>query len=251
MSIGEREQTLNTKHSVLPVVLCAAVLLAGCAPQARVGDLQTESQSIELGDAESVRVEITFGAGDLEVSSGAADLLEADFAYNVAMLKPEVDYSDGKLVISQPDTQGFPDLRGISDFRNEWDLRLNEEAPMDMSIDAGGGTIDLRLAELSLTRLDIELGACEGTVDLSGDWERDLDAVINVGAANIVVLLPSDVGVRVEVDAGPTAIQTSGLSKDGNVYTNDAYGESAVTVQLHLETGIGRINLVVEEAADS
>jgi hypothetical protein len=248
MSIEGRKQTVKTKHYLLLVVLCAAVLLAGCAPRARVGNLQTESQSIELGDAESVRIEITFGAGDLEVSSGAADLLEADFAYNVAMLKPEVDYSDGQLVISQPDTQGFPDLRGISDFRNEWDLRLNEVAPIDLSIDAGGGAIDLRLAELSLTRLDIELGACEGTVDLSGDWERDFDAVINVGAANILVFLPSDVGVRVEVDAGPTAIQTSGLSKDGNVYTNDAYGESAVTVRLHLETGIGLVNMEVVEA---
>jgi hypothetical protein len=247
MSIGEREQTLNTKHSVLPVVLCAAVLLAGCAPQARVGDLQTESQSIELGDAESVRVEITFGAGDLEVSSGAADLLEADFAYNVAMLKPEVDYSDGKLVISQPDTQGFPDLRGISDFRNEWDLRLNEEAPIDLSIDAGGGAIDLRLAELSLTRLDIELGACEGTIDLSGEWDRGVDVTIDVGAANIIVLLPSDFGVRIVVDAGPTIIQTSGLTKVGDAYTNAAYDASEPALQVSLETGIGQVSLEVVE----
>jgi hypothetical protein len=239
---------VKTKHSLLLVVLCAAVLLAGCAPRARVGDLQTESQSIELVDAEAVRVEITFGAGDLEVSSGAAELLEADFNYNVVMLKPEVDYSDGKLVISQPDTQGFPDLRGISDFRNEWDLRLNEEAPIDLSIDAGGGAIDLRLAELSLTRLEIELGACEGTIDLSGDWERDFDAVIDVGAANIVVLLPSEIGVRVEVNAGPTLVETSGLIKDGNVYTNDAYGVSEATLHVSLETGIGQVKLEVVEA---
>jgi hypothetical protein len=239
---------MKASHVLLLLTLIAAMTIAGCAPQARVGDLQTESQSIELVDAEAVRVEITFGAGDLQVTSGADELLEADFTYNVAMLKPEVEYSDGRLVISQPDTQGFPDLRGISDFRNEWDLRLNEEAPIDLSIDAGGGAIDLRLAELSLTRLEIQLGATEGTIDLSGGWEGDLDATIDVGAANIRVLLPRDIGVRVEVDAGPTAVQTTGLSRDGDFYVNDAYGESGVTLRLHLETGIGLVSLEVVDA---
>jgi hypothetical protein len=248
MSIGERGQTLNTKHSLLPVVLCAAVLLAGCSSNARVGALQTESQSVELGDAKSVRVEILMGAGELAVSGGAEELLEGDFAYNVAELKPDLEYTNDTVVVRQPEGIGLPVLENIEEFQNEWRLRLNDEVPMDLTVDMGAGSITLQMGDLSLTRLEVTLGACEGTVDLRGDWAHDLDVTIDVGAANISVLLPSDVGVRVEVDAGPTAIQTSGLSKDGNVFTNDAYGESAVTVQLRLETGIGRVKLEVVEA---
>jgi N-terminal domain of toast_rack, DUF2154 len=248
MSIGERRQTVKTKHSLLLVVLCAAVLLAGCRPSARVGALQTESHSVELGDATSVRVEILMGAGELAVSGGAEELLEADFAYNVAELKPEVEYGNDTLTVRQPEGIGLPVLENIEDFQNEWGLRLNDEVPMELTVDMGAGSTTLQLGGLSLTQLEVTLGACEGTVDLTGDWASDLDAVIDVGAANIVVLLPSDVGVRVEVDAGPTAIQTSGLSKDGNVYTNDAYRESAVTVQLRLETGVGRVSLEIVDA---
>lgn len=251
MSIGERGQTLNTKHSVLPVVLCAAVLLAGCGYGPGVGALRSASQSVELDDAESVRAEILFGAGNLQVAGGTEKLLEADFAYNVAELKPEVRYSDGTLVVRQPEVRGLPDLRGISNFRNEWDLRLYDDVPMELTVDMGSGAFDLQLAGLSLTRLEVNLGACEGTIDLRGDWERDLDIRIDVGAGDIRVLLPSDVGVRVEVNAGPTAIQTSGLTKEGSGYTNAAYGVSEVTLQVDLSAGIGRINLVVEEAADS
>ena len=66
---------------------------------------------------------------------------------------------------------------------------------------------------------------------------------------NITVRLPRDVGARVEVDAGPNTIEATGLTQDGNVYTNAAYGVSEVTLQVDLEAGIGQINLEVEEAA--
>jgi hypothetical protein len=61
--------------------------------------------------------------------------------------------------------------------------------------------------------------------------------------------LPRDVGVRVKVEAGPHTIETTDLTQDGDVYTNAAYGVSDVTMQIDLETGIGQINLEVEEAA--
>ena len=120
---------------------------------------------------------------------------------------------------------------------------------MDLSVNVGGGTSDLQLAGLSLTRLNVTLGAGKSTVDLSGDWARDLDVTIDAGAANISVRLPRDVGVRVEVDAGPTRIEAPGLTQDGDVYTNAAYGVSPVTMQVDLEAGIGRVNLEVEDAA--
>jgi hypothetical protein len=97
---------------------------------------------------------------------------------------------------------------------------------------------------LSLTGLDISLGASESTVDLSGDWAQDLNASIEAGAAAITVRLPKDVGVRVVVDRGPTVIEAPGLTKDGNTYTNAAYGTSDVTLQIDLQAGIGAINLL-------
>ena len=231
----------------LALVLLVSLLLASCAPGVKVGTLRTESQSVELGDAKSVRVEIDFGAGDLKLTGGADKLLEADFNYNVARLKPVVEYTDGTLVVRQPDVSGLPVLRDIADYRNEWDLRLNDEVPIDLSVDMGGGTSDLQLTGLSLTGLNVSLGAGKSTVDLSGEWTRDLDVSIDTGAADINVRLPRDVGVRVEVERGASIVEASSLTQDGNVYTNAAYGASAVTLQVNMEAGIGRINLEVEE----
>lgn len=238
---------MKTDHFLIALVFFAALLMDGCAPRAKVGALRTESQSVELGDAKSVHVQIYLGAGDLELTGGAEKLLEADFTYNVAKLKPELGYRDGTLVLRQPDVKGLPDFRGITDYRNKWGLRLNDEVSMDLSVDIGAGTSDLQLAGLSLTGLNVSLGAGKYTVDLSGDWARDLDVTIDAGAANVSVRLPKEVGTRVKVEAGPHAIEATGLKRDGDVYTNAAYGVSGVTLHVDMETGIGQINLEVED----
>ncbi len=231
----------------LALVLLGALLLAGCSSRLRVGELKTESQSVELGDAKPVNVEINFGAGDLRVNGGAEKLLEANFTYNVARLKPEVEFTDDTLIVRLPEDKGLPAFGDIADFRNEWDLRLNNEVPMDLSVNVGAGTSDLKLAGLSLTGLDIHLGASESTVDLSGNWVRDLDITIEAGVGDVTVRLPKDIGVRVEVETAIGTMDAPGLKQDGNVYTNAAYGVSDVTLQIKLEAGIGQINLEVTD----
>ena len=238
---------MKTNRVLIIFVLVGAMLLTSCNPALRVGALQTESQSVKLGDAKTVSVNINFGAGALDVTGGAEDLLDADFNYNVDKIKPQVEYADGKLVVSQPETKGMPAMLGITDFRNEWNLRLNDGVSMDLNVDVGAGTSNLKLSGLSLSGLDITLGAAQGTIDLSGEWAHDLDVTIDAGASNISVLLPKGVGVRIVVDRGPTVIDTQGLTQDGDVYTNAAYGVSGVTLQIDLQAGIGMINLLESE----
>jgi hypothetical protein len=263
---------MNRKRYVFASLLVIVVVLfaaTGCDRGARVGDLLTKSETIELGDAESVSVEIEMGAGELDMSGGAGELLEATFTYNVDELDPEVTYGDGKLIVQHADIKaGIGTFFDLDDYRNEWDLRFNEDLPMEMSIDMGAGRTDLKLGSLALTRLDInagagdvdldlsgsqsltrldfDMGAGELTLDLTGDWQDDLDATIRGGVGELTLRLPSDVGVRVDVDTGVGDVDTSGLTKDGDTYTNDAYGESEVTLNINIDAGIGEINLDVE-----
>ncbi len=254
-----------TSLLVFAVVLFAAT---GCGEGARVGDLQTESETVELGDAESVSVDIDMGAGELDVSGGAGNLLEATFTYNVDELDPTVTYSNGRLVVGHGDVKaGIGSFFDLDDYRNEWDLRFGDGIPMEMTIDLGAGRVDLTLGSLAMTRLDInagagdvdldlsgsqtlnrldfDMGAGELTLDLTGDWQDDLDAAIRGGVGALNLKLPSDVGVRVEVDGGIGGVDTSGLTKDGDFYTNDAYGESDVTLHIDIDGGVGQINLDV------
>ncbi len=240
---------MKTNRLFIALVLIGVLLLTSCGAAARVGELRTESQSVKLGDAKSVSVDVEFGAGVLELAGGGKNLMDADFTYNVAKIKPEVTYTDGTLVVRQPETNGFPSVLGIGGFRNEWGVRLDDKVPMNLHVGVGAGTGNLHLGSLSLTQLDVTFGAAAGTIDLGGDWTHDLAITIDAGAGDLTVRLPRDVGVRIDVDRGATWIDTIGLTQDGNIYTNAAYGVSTVTLQIDLKTGIGVVNLDVEEAA--
>jgi hypothetical protein len=47
----------------------------------------------------------------------------------------------------------------------------------------------------------------------------------------------------VRARGGIGEIRAGELKKDGDIYTNDAYGKSPVTLQVEVEGGIGQINL--------
>jgi N-terminal domain of toast_rack, DUF2154 len=67
------------------LLMLASVFLGSCGAQGQqVGEMQRQSESVDLENAQSARVELRMGAGELNVSGGADALMEADFAYNVS-----------------------------------------------------------------------------------------------------------------------------------------------------------------------
>jgi hypothetical protein len=253
--------------------LLVVVLLAvtGCGINSvDIGALQSDSEVVELGAAEEVTAEIAMGAGRLEIDGGASDLMEAQFTYNVEEWKPVVSYdvSDGfgRLKVDQPDSREVP--LDMGELRYEWDLRFNEAVPIDMEITLGAGDSQLELDNLTLNSLrfeggagdvaidlsgstlrdlDVRMGAGDVAVDLSGKWHQDLAADMKGGLGRATVFLPNDVGVRVTVQGGLGQVNAAGMNKNGDVYTNDAYGESEVTLEIDIEGGVGEINLELGE----
>ena len=57
------------------------------------------------------------------------------------------------------------------------------------------------------------------------------------------VYLPENVGVRVEVDKGIGSVDARGMRKSGSIYTNDAFGEAEITIDVRIDAGIGSISL--------
>jgi hypothetical protein len=217
-------------------------LTVGCAP-VPVGDIRLDHQKVALDGAKSARVDIRIGAGALRVTGGTASLLEADFIYNVPEWKPEISYEvrnqEGSLRVHQPGAGGIP----LGNVKHEWNLVLNNEIPMRLDIELGAGQSDLFLGELALSELEVKTGVGETTVDLTGGWNRDLNAKIKGGIGQLNLRLPSATGARVETGKAIGSVQVSGLRKDGDAYVNDTFGRSKSTLRVRIEAGIGEIRV--------
>ena len=238
---------------ILSIVMMAAtaVLAGACSTQGggtqqEVGKMQHDSKSVDPENADSASAQLKMGAGELNLTGGADQLMEAEFSYNVSEWKPMVSYDvsgkKGDLVVKQGSANGG-DLSGGA--RNEWDISMNDEVPTDLVVRLGAGESDLDLDSLTLTGVDVRMGAGKTTVDLTGDYAQSFDTSIQGGVGEATVLLPSEVGVRAKAEGGLGTINAKGLKKVGDSYVNDAYGESDVNLSVDVQGGVGEINLEV------
>jgi hypothetical protein len=232
------------------LLVTGTVLAGACGTQPggtqQVGKMQRESKSVDPEDAQSARAQLKMGAGELNLTGGADQLMEGDFSFNVSDWKPKVSYDvrgdEGELVVRQGGSEGS-NLGGEA--RNEWEIRLNDEVPTDLVVQIGAGESDLDLDSLTLTGLDLQMGAGKTTVDLTGDYAQGFDASIQGGVGEATVMLPSGVGVKAKAQGGLGKINAEGLKRVGDSYVNNAYGESDVTLNVNVQGGVGQINLEV------
>jgi hypothetical protein len=234
-----------------------------------VGSVQTEYAIVELDGSESIRAEISLGAGLLKMAASDTELMEATIINNVSEWTPIVEYDVidevGYLGVRQP---GYVDSLpiGLDEIRCEWDLRLNRYVPLDLSITMGAGEGNLALSQLHLdslifrggaggvfidlsgstvSSLDIALGAGNITVDLSGERPGDLTAAIKGGLGRVNLILPESTGVLVRTQGVLKRINAPGFHWDNGLYTNDAFGQSHVSMAVDVEAGIGEITLEI------
>src|SRR5215212_11585475 len=208
---------------ILTIIMMAAtaILTEACGTQPggtqQVGKMQNESKYVDLKNADSVRAKLQMGAGELHISSGADQLMDGDFSYNVSEWKPKVSYEvngqKGELIVKQGSANSGS-LDGKA--RNEWDINLNEEVPTDLVVKMGAGESELDLDSLTLKGVDLQMGAGKSTVDLTGDYAKSFDATIEGGVGEVTVMLPSGVGVKAKAQGGLGKINAEGLKKVGD-----------------------------------
>jgi hypothetical protein len=195
----------------------------------------------QSGDETSnaMRLDISFGAGDLKLSSGAKDLVNGTATYNIPELKPQITEEDGSIRIEQGDFKldNFAALNGV---KNEWDLKLGD-SPMDLSIGAGAYDAKLDLGGLSLTSLTVKDGAAD--VNLSFPSPNPVEMSLfryETGASN----------VKLEKLANANFEALSFKSGAGD-YTLDFNGELKRSATVMVNTGLSNMILVIPDGVNA
>lgn len=230
---------------VLPVVALLTVV-AGCGDRNEpVGPEEHESRSVDLDNAERVRAMIKMAFGELTVRGGSKQLLDADFTYTGAALKPDVQYravgGGGDLTV---ETRAGSPTGGR--LKNRWDLQMNDKVPLDLRIELGAGEANINLGTMSMRSVDLTMGAGTLRLDLRGKPANDYSVRVRGGAGDATVYLPKDVGVSAKASGGLGDISAEGLHKSGDTYLNDAWDRASVRVRLDIQGGVGTIKLISE-----
>jgi hypothetical protein len=229
---------------LLAVVLTCAPFVTACAVSSRV-PTETETRGVDLDDAELVKVDMSMGAGELNVEGGAHKLMEGEFTFGPPTMKPLVDYqvrgTTGHLRIEDPSRRGF------SNAKERWDLKLNDTRPIDLQINVGAGESRLVLGSLNLRGIDIQMGVGQLTLDLAGIPTHDYDVNIRGGVGEARIHLPHDVGIVAEVKGGLGDVKTGPLVKRDGRYVSQHAESAATVVRFDIRGGIGAIHIIGDE----
>jgi hypothetical protein len=221
--------------------------IAGCTVNWE-GDLsqKTETVSIDRTKAEMVDVKVAMAAGEMQLSGGSAKLMEGKFTYTASgNMAPEVQYEDSSFRGRLSVTSRTKTTLG-NNHVNRWEIKLADDVRMDLNVSLGAGESKLNLGTLTLRSAKVNLGAGQVELDLRGPKKSSCDVEIRGGVGEATVWVPNDVGVVAEAKGGIGEVSVRGLTRDGDRWTNEAYGKSPVTLRLDVKGGIGQINIRAE-----
>jgi uncharacterized protein DUF2154 len=201
------------------------------------GPTITEQISVPVPQTGTTRLTLSFGAGELNISPGATQLVQGTAEYNVASFKPRVVTAGGFVEIKQGDLLTLP-ISG--DIKNKWDLKLGS-SPMDLTINAGAYTGTYRLGGLSLSSLTVKDGA--STVDLSFESSNPSD----------MTLLRYETGASTVSLTGLANANFSTMTFGGGAgeYTLDFSGSLKRPGTVTISTGLSNVILVIPDGTSA
>jgi hypothetical protein len=223
-----------------------AAILCGCAwDRVPTGETMHESKSVELSKSESARVDLKMGTGEMTITGGSPKLLDADFIYNVPAWKPSIETSSTSfrtdVKIEQPGGTNT-----VGNAENKWDLRLNDDTPLDIVARLGVGETHMNLGTLRVRSLRVTMGVGSLQVDLKGKLKNNCDVEIHGGVGEAVVLLPKTASISATATGGIGEITAEGLERREGRWFNPARDPAAPSIHIEIAGGVGNIRLVAE-----
>ena len=219
--------------ALVPLASMACGFTVDLPYQSKAGPEAKDSITVADPKLEETRVSLSFGAGDLNLSGGAENLVDGTALYNVRDLKPKVSTTDGTVEIKQGNFEGLPPFEGM---KNEWDLKFGK-MPMDLVISAGAYQGSFELGGLSLKSLSISDGASDVNLSFS---KPNLVAMSEFSYTTGA----SDVTMKGLVNANfNTFIFNSGA---GN-YTLDFSGDLQQDATVSIDCGFSDLTIVIPQ----
>jgi hypothetical protein len=113
-----------------------------------------------------------------------------------------------------------------------------------LDIDLGAASLEVSdLANANVSEVHVKGGVGSVTLGFGGTWTQDATVDVNVAFGKIEIRVPSEVGVRVEVQRFLAGFDHRGLEKRGNAYYSDNWDTAKYHLRVHAESVFGAIEI--------
>ena len=243
--VGRRSWLLSLAGVVLILaILAGALYFLG---------VDRMSGRIPTGERLSLPLESSVKQADIRLDAGAGSIRLKKMAEPVALLTGALPQADKATIVPDYSVEGDTArvvLRNTGgSYANpmasdsyQWDVELATGIPIALQIDMGAGEAALDLSGLTLSalRTSIAVGTTEVIFPATGSFTGSIDGAIG----QLTIIVPPGVGVRIRTDTGLTTVQArDGFEKRDGLYESSNYNSAEYRIDLTLRLAIGNIIL--------
>lgn len=224
------------------------------------------AQSGTLGDPARVSVEMSCGELAVSSASGSGWQLTGTSQDGTT---PLIDAAAERLDIRSPDVAGFGFWQG-----GDWSLTLPRDPALDLELTVNAGSAKLALDETHVTGLHVSVNAGDARINAAtSPGITGIDATVNAGsltvdlpapnavltgslsanAGSIQLCVPNEVPLRISASDNPLGSNnfgSRGLARNGDVWTNQAFGVGATGIDISASANLGSITLNPESGCE-
>jgi len=199
-------------------------------------------------DADRGDVGLRFGAGTLAIRalSDSSSFVEGTIEYGQYSAKAREDFGvqNGRASFSlEAQSPSLPGSIPGLNIGDRWDLKFTRRIPLDMSVDAGVGKVEIDLRDLKATTFSLKTGVGEVTVTVPAAAGKTRGSV-DMGIGSITVLVPHGVAAQIDVSRALCTVRVDKrFVRSGDIYETSDYDTATNKIELDITCAIGTITV--------
>ncbi len=236
------------------IIIIVLIIIAGSgfalrSPTARGAITRTRVQK-PLSGATSADIEIKMGVGTLCLSSlqDSSDLISGTVDTAVGEWLTEdfkIIADEAHLVLGTENRNVLFDFNffglGRQPARN-WDLMLNEDIPISLTVHTGVGESRIDLERILATDVEVRTGV--GRTDLTLPATGHAKVTLSGGVGETVIRIPKGVAASIRTKTGIGSVQIYGdYTRINDEYISPNFDTAENRVELEVKGGVGSIEI--------
>ena len=241
-------QAISFKTLIILLILVFLIpVLFAVNPQTK-NPFATDSLSISepLGSLAKSKIIIDLPTTNLNLkpaATGSNKLIEGKISFSKAANKPKVSreevFGQGVITISQESQTPLP---FISSLKNNTDLALSQQIPLELLIRTGAAQGNIDLGLLRVDYLEIDSQASNLKIIFGKLYSSR--AVLKTSASNIEIQIPTNIAARVKVDSKVKNISVPPrLEKSGDEYKTKDFDKAFSRLDIEISALAGSITI--------
>jgi hypothetical protein len=200
-----------------------------------------ETFFVPLGAAKSARFKFSHGAGQIQITGGAAAGQALVGSSAVGMNKHS--HIDGdRLEVRVEAGPSFVPFLGPS--QGIWRFQLTEEIPSTVIVESGASSLDIDLRDVPATRVELKTGASSSNVTVPAHGISLVDVEGGVASVNIHIPETTAARIRVEEGVNSVSVDTNRFPRlDRGMYQSSNYDTAADRSDINIEAGLGSVTV--------